>query len=54
LELDGVDKVLGQTEEQRILRHREGDHYRALYRTVEQDREAIRAIVRKHGLDLPA
>jgi hypothetical protein len=54
LELDGVDKLLGKTEEQRILRIWEGDHYRALYRTVEQDRDALRSIVRKHGLDLPS
>jgi hypothetical protein len=54
LELDGVDKVLGETEEKRILRHWEGDHYRALYSLVDKDRAAIREIVRRHGLALPS
>jgi hypothetical protein len=54
LELDGLDKVLGQAEEQRILHAWEGDHYRALYRLVAKDRAAIREIVRRHGLGLLA
>ena len=50
LELDAVRTLLGEAEESRMLAFWSGDHYRKLYVTVGQDREKIRAILRKHGL----
>ena len=53
IELDGVRKLLGESEEKRILAFWQDDHYRTLYRIVAADRERIRGILGKHGLQLP-
>ena len=53
IELDGVRKLLGESEEKRILAFWQDDHYRTLYRIVAADRERIHGVLGKHGLQLP-
>lgn len=50
LELDGVERVLGKAERERLLAYWSNDHYKKLYEIVARDREPIGAIVRKHQL----
>ncbi|NHZ83249.1 hypothetical protein F2P44_28835 [Massilia sp. CCM 8695] len=50
LELDGVERVLGKAEHDRLLAYWSNDHYKKLYQIVARDREQIGAIVRKHRL----
>ncbi|ATQ76572.1 hypothetical protein CR152_20170 [Massilia violaceinigra] len=52
LELDGVERVLGKAEHDRLLTFWSSDHYKKLYDIVARDREQIGAILRKHQLML--
>lgn len=50
LELDGVERVLGKTEHDRLLAFWRNDHYKVLYAIVARDKERIGETVRKHRL----
>lgn len=52
LELDGVERVLGKAEHDRLLAYWSGDHYKKLYEIAAGDKEQIGAILRKNKLIL--
>jgi hypothetical protein len=52
LELDGVRRVLGDEEEARVLHYWAGDHYKALYNIVKNDRAKIGLILKNNDLQI--